>query len=166
MKTITASIHALNNPTRECDLTEKDAENFVQWVYELKDNNFDPGVMFYPRTIMCRAQAGEEPIVYLPLQPVLMFESLAPKPGLSSRQTAMALWKIGEAVDKAALETGFREAYFFTNDEREAQVCALHGWKIAMYDDKQKAWLMKHKISEPKKEESPLPEAKVEASGQ
>jgi hypothetical protein len=132
---------------RQEDLTEQDAEKFCEWVYAMRDkNNFDPGVMWYPRTIMCRAQAGEEPIAYVPLQPVLMYESLAAKPGVSSRQLAMALWKISEAVDKAARVTSFCEAFLITSDENEATVASLHGWKIIMHDPERKTWLLKHRV--------------------
>lgn len=156
MEKITADI------LRQQDLTEQDAEKFCEWVYAMKDkNNFDPAVMWYERTIMCRAQAGEEPIAYLPLQPVLMYESLAPKPGATSRQIAMALWKIGEVVDDAARATGFHEAFFITSDEREATVCSLHGWAIIMHDHERKTWLMKHRIKPTETADSQISDPKV-----
>lgn len=159
MKKITGDV------LRQEDLTEQDAENFVAWVFAQQDkNDFDPSVMYYPRTVMCRALADEEPFLYVPLQPILMYESLASKPGTTSRQTAMGLWKISEAIDKLALETGFREAYFITSDEREATVCSLRGWTIIMHDPERKVWLMKHRVKPKEAGDSQISEPVVETT--
>ena len=81
----------------------------------------------------------------IPLQPVLMFESLVKKPELTKRQTALALWKIGELVESTSAFTGLREAYFITNCEDEANSCAKHGWTICLHDQDKGQWLLKRK---------------------
>ena len=124
MQKITADIAAL------CNVSEADAELFIKWVWALRSKNaFDMKVMTYPRTCMARVQNEEETIMLLPFQPVLMYESLAPKPGLTDRQRALGLWRIGQVVEQAMKDTGLMEAYFLTTDDREAEVCAAHGWE-------------------------------------
>lgn len=124
MKKITADALAVPR------MSEQDKKNFAEWVWQMLHLNlFDMDVIGYPRTIMLRAQADEDPILYCPLQSVLMFESLAPKPGLSPRQEALALWRFGELVDKLALESGHREVYFMCADDRVADICARHGFQ-------------------------------------
>ena len=144
MKKITAEI------LDRTALTPDDTKELFEWSALLREkNNFDPDVLFYPRTVITRAKADEEPIVYVPVHPVLMFESLAPKPGLSLGQTAMALYRIGELTEQVARDAGFGEMYFLTNDEDEMKSASKRGWVVCLYDPEKKTWLMKLRI--PKK---------------
>src|SRR6266702_2624777 len=128
-------------------VTEQDTKELFEWSLALKEkNNFDSDVLFYPRCVVTRAVADGEPIVYLPLHPVIMFESLAPKPGLSKGQIAMALYRIGEAVEQVAQSTGYGEMYFLTNDEDEVKATSRRGWIICLYDSEKKTWLMKRRV--------------------
>lgn len=111
-------------------MSPQDAEKFMDWVFQMRPLNlFDPDVIGYPRTVMLRAESEDEPLLYVPLQSVLMFDSIAPKPGLPARQEALCLARIGEVVDQAAEATGHREVYFFCRDERVADLCAAHGYE-------------------------------------
>jgi hypothetical protein len=128
-------------------LTEQDTKDLFEWSTLLSaKNNFDPEVLFYPRTMIARAKADEEPIVYLPLHPVIMFESLAPMPGLTVRQTAMALYQIGEVMEQVALDTGYGEMFFMTNDADEVKATSRRGWIISLYDPEKGTWLMKRRV--------------------
>jgi len=112
------------------EMSQQDIQIFIDWVWKMRHLNwFDPQVLSYPRTVMCRADNGEEPLLYIPLQSVLMWDAIAPKPGLTPRQEAMCLWQIGEAVNQAMEATGHREAYFFTADDRVADICARHDFE-------------------------------------
>ena len=123
-----------------------DAELFTNWAWQQRENiNLDPGVLAYPRTCMTHARMGEETVAMIPVQPVLMFESLVRKPELTARQTALALWKIGEVVESTAPFTGLREAYFITNCEAEANSCEKHGWIKVLHDAEKGQWLMKRR---------------------
>lgn len=92
-------------------------------------NMFDMDVLSYPRTVMVKASDGEEPLVYMPLQAVLMYDSLAPKPGITPRQEAVCLKKIVDAVDEAARVTGFAETWFICKDDRVADIAVRHGFQ-------------------------------------
>lgn len=134
MQKFSADISAL------CNVSEADAALFIKWVWTLRDKNaFDMKVMTYPRTCMARVQNEEETIMLLPFQPVLMYESLAPKPGLTDRQRALGLWRIGEVVDRAMKDTGMYESFFITTDAQEAETCSHHGWTVAMHDPRKNA---------------------------
>jgi hypothetical protein len=140
MKKITADVMPLYA------VPEEDAKKFIQWVWSARDKvNFDPDTLLYPRSCMTRAQNEEETLMLIPLQPVLMFESMARKPELSDGQSVYCLHKIGQVVESLMEDTGHREAYFLTNDEREAETCSRHGWTKALYDPEKKTWLMKRK---------------------
>jgi hypothetical protein len=139
MKRITADVLPL--PT----LTPQDVQNFVEWVTSI-DNSFDKDVMFYPRTVMLRALSDGVPIVYVPLQPVLMYESLAPRPDLSNLQRAVSLREISATVDAMATHTGHGEGYFMTNSKEEMELVTKRGWKVCLYDPERRTWLLKRKF--------------------
>lgn len=112
------------------EMTEADVENFKEWVWKMRSiNMFDPEVIGYPRAAMAKAENEDGALLYIPLQAVLMFDAIAPKPELTPRQEAMCLWKIGEVVDQAARETEFREVVFFCRDDRVSDICARHGFE-------------------------------------
>jgi hypothetical protein len=141
MKKITAEI------LDRSELTAEDTKDLIEWSVALAHkSNFDPDVLFYHRTVITRAKSGDEPIVYLPLQPVMMFESLAPKPGLSKGHIAMSLYRIGEVVEEAATQMGYGEMYFLTNDEPEMLATSRRGWTVCLYDSEKQTWLMKRKF--------------------
>jgi hypothetical protein len=116
------------------DLAKDDQENFIAWVWAARAiNAFDPKVISYPRTIMLTADkevkgCPTEPILYLPVQPVLMLESLAPKPGISPHEEAAALGRFGELLEQISKETGIQEQYFLCKDDRVADLCVKHGF--------------------------------------
>jgi hypothetical protein len=125
----------------------EDAALFSGWASLQRSNiDLDKSVLSYPRSCMTRALIGSETIAMIPLQPVFMFESLVHKPELTAKQTAMALWRIGETTEQVAALTGHREAYFITNDEAEARSCEKHGWEICLHDQVKQQWLMKRKF--------------------
>src|SRR5437588_430625 len=111
------------NPMTVGEMSEEDRKNFAEWVWASRALNcFDMEVVSYPKTVMVRADAPEGAVLYVPLQSVLLFESLAPKPGISPRMEALALYLIGEKVSEMALHTGHREVYFFCKDDRVAEI--------------------------------------------
>lgn len=110
-------------------MSEQDVKDFMEWVFRIRQiNKFNPIVMSYPRTVMTVAKNEEENLLFIPLQAVLMFDSIAPKPGLSPRQEALCLWRIGQKVDEVMMTTGFRECIFFTSDDSVADICSQHGF--------------------------------------
>jgi hypothetical protein len=111
-------------------MSEQDARDFIEYVWHMRSlNMFDRDVLTYPKTVMLRAKSEDGNQLFIPMQSVLMFDSIAPKPGLSPRHEALALAKIGEVVDQAARDTGTRETYFFCKDDRVADLCARHGYE-------------------------------------
>jgi len=111
------------------DMTKDDIDNFKDWVWKMRHINlFEPKVVSYPRTVMCKAYTDDEALLYMPLQACLMYDSLAPKPDLSPRKEAFCLYKIVEQVDNIARDTGFGETYFICRDSRVSDIAAAHGF--------------------------------------
>jgi hypothetical protein len=111
-------------------MSEEDMKTFIEWAWKARAINcFDPDVIGYPRSIMLAADDNEGPLLYLPVQPVLMLESLAPRPDVSPRKEAMALWKMGEMLEGISKDTGIQEQYFMCKDDRVADICSKHGFE-------------------------------------
>ena len=140
MKRITADVLPL--PA----LSQEDIKNFVEWVTSI-NNNFDRDVMFYPRTVMLRAQSDEKPLIYVPLHPVLMYESLAPSPDATDLQKAVSLREVSALVDGMAADAGYGEGYFLTNSKAEMELVTKRGWKVCLYDRERDTWLLKRKFA-------------------
>lgn len=123
-------------------MSEQDIKDFMAYVWEMKSlNMFDCDVIGYPKTVMLRAKSEDGNQLFIPMQSVLMFDSIAPRPGLSARHEALALAKIGEVVVQAARDTGTKEIYFFCRDDRVADLCARHG-----YDEIKGVRLLRKKV--------------------
>ena len=124
MKKIKAVIKALK------DLSQEDISNFKTWVWRLRTlNMFEPKVLAAPRTVMCKAETEDgEALLYMPLQPVLMYDAIAPKEGLTPRQEAYSLFKINEAVEHMAKSIGYQELYFICRDDTVSDLCVRNGF--------------------------------------
>lgn len=155
MTKVTADIRAL------CLMAEQDVFNFIKWVWKLRwKTQFDPIVLTHPRMTMCTARdADGNPLVYLPLQSALMFDCLAPKPGLTNRMKSYCLWQIGQMAEQVMKDTGNCDAYFYTNDDDLAVSCSKHGW-----EEVKNVRLMRKRIPAPKLPENALPDSNSEAS--
>jgi hypothetical protein len=140
---ITAEVRPL------CSVTEEEAKTFIAWMWECRKRaNFDMAVMSYPRTVMFSAADEQGTTVFLPAQPILMFESLCPRPNASKHEVSYSLWKIGELADSVMRDVGMHESYFLTNDSAEADSTGKHGWIKLLHDAEKNTWLMKRRIPE------------------
>lgn len=125
-----------------------DAKLFIEWMDSVhKERNFDPDTLSYPRSCMSKAGTSDETLMMVPIQPVLFFESMAKKPGLSDMKTAACFFQIGEQLKRVMKDTGHAEAYFLTNSDDEADACERRGWKKVLYDPICKTHLMKLKLN-------------------
>lgn len=148
MKKITAKVLAL------CNVPLKDAENFISWIWQARTINcFDPEVLSYPRSCMTMAEDGDGATLYIPIQPVLMFESIAPRPGISPKREALSLWRIGQKLEEVSRDTGLMEQYFLCKDNRVAEICKQHG-----FTEMEGYRILKKKVTAHKQEESPKAE--------
>ena len=119
------------------DMTEQDKENFVKWSYEYRATNLmDVNVLSYPRTIMLIAEDEDGPILFVTVQPVLLLDSLTPRPETSPRKKALALYKISELLKQVSKDSNIPEEYLFTQDTAYAKTVMRHGGFEELEDHK------------------------------
>lgn len=141
MKKVTADVCEIQHVGLE------DAKNFINWAYLMRDKTqFDIQVMKHPRMCMTRALIDGQPSLYVPIQPVLMFDALTPDPAISNRERVLSMLRISELLEtKIMPDTGMYDAYFYTNDAAQAEISAKNGW-----EEVKGVRLMRKRISAPK----------------
>jgi hypothetical protein len=124
MKKITADVFTVGS------LPKRAWDQLIDWMKRgMPLNMFDPNMLLYPRTVICTAKADDENLLFIPLQPVLMYDAIASAPDITPRQEALALYRIGQVTDRLAKDLGFRETYFFCRDNSVTDLCADHGFE-------------------------------------
>jgi hypothetical protein len=110
---------------------KKDLLNIRDWMLPIAQLNlFDPDIVNYPQTQWLCAYDESGPLLYMPYQPVISMESLAPRPGLSAREEAMALREITKTVAYKAKECRIEEIVFACKDERVIDFAQAHGFEV------------------------------------
>ena len=109
----------------------KDFDKIQEWMLRIVQLNlFDADIANYPQTQWLCAYDESGPLLYMPYQPVISMESLAPRPGLSPREEAMALREITKTVAYKAKECRIEEIVFACKDERVIDFAQTHGFEV------------------------------------
>lgn len=123
----------------------EEAQEFAAWIWRTRElGMFDRDMLGYPRAMMLKACDADGALLYIPLQPVLMYDAIASKPGLNPRQEALSMWRIGELVDQVQKDAGYGESYFVCRDDRVADICLRHG-----FEELKNVRVLKHKAQLP-----------------
>lgn len=134
-------------------LPAEDQKNYIEWVWRDRAINlFDPDALNQTFSAMCVAGTEKNPMIYIPLQPVFIYDAIASQPGITPRQEALCLWRIGQVVDEKMAETGIGETWFVCKDDRVADICSRHG-----FEEVKGVRLMRRKL--PKVAENQIPGA-------
>lgn len=127
LRNIVASIKMISETTAE------EAKQFMEWMWKFRwKTHFTPAVMDHPRMTIMKASDETGDLLYLPLQTCLMFDCLAPRPGLNRAEMSLSFQKINELLEKGMTATGICDAYFYTEDGEFADKVATHkgvGWE-------------------------------------
>src|SRR5208283_4118018 len=102
-------------------IRQNEAQQFLDWsIANIERNNFDPAVGSYQSTIMPVAYDADGPVAYLPIQQLFVLESLAPRPGATDGQIAVALKEIFQFAVTMAHLKNVGEIMFFASDKATA----------------------------------------------
>lgn len=96
----------------------EDAKNYAEWLNaDAKINYVDPKTVMYRSALTAVVEEDGEPVLMQTAHPVLMLEALAPKPGITPKQSARAIWEIFEGFKRVAQSYGIKEIYFASSFE-------------------------------------------------
>lgn len=124
----------------------EEQKQFTEWVWNRRElNMFDPSVIGYPRATMLKASKDGGAILYIPLQPVLMYDAVAAKPEITESEKTDSMLKIGELIDSVQKDLGYAEAYFLCRDDQIAELCLKNG-----FEELKDVRILRHKAEMPK----------------
>jgi hypothetical protein len=96
---------------------QEEAQLYFDWASENPVNGFDPQVALYPSSTTWCAYDKSGPLAYQTLQTPIVLESLAPRPGASKSEIALALKELTQNAITQAHIKGVGEIYFLGTDE-------------------------------------------------
>lgn len=99
---------------------------FFDWGTENAKGNFDPEVARFKSSITWCAYDADGPVVFQTVQRPLMLESLAPRPGATKQQVALAMKELTQnAITQASiLDAG--EVYYLGSDADTDEFATSH----------------------------------------
>lgn len=89
---------------------------FLDWATENERGAFDPQVPLFPSSTTWCAYDKDGPLVFQTTQRPLMLESLAPRPGATKEQVALALKELTQNAITQAHISGAGEIYYLGSD--------------------------------------------------
>lgn len=111
-----------------------DISQLNEWIQNGDRNYFDPDCMTYATTTMLLAH-NDKSVVAMPVQTVLMLESLAVNPAATNHEVAVGLREIVSNLVLQAQQRGIGELYFLGTNEDTNQFAKRHEftelpWKV------------------------------------
>lgn len=108
----------------------KDAQNYNDWLKASSHVNLiEPEVYSEPTCITLAAEINEEPVLMTSFRLVMCVEALAPRPGLSPRDEALALREMWAGLRRVAAASGIKELVFQCADPRLQKFISKRGFK-------------------------------------
>lgn len=105
----------------------------IEWLEATPE--FDRNILSYPTTrVLC--SYNSKPVAYLPMQNVLMLETLAVDPGTDLLQAAQAARDLVKGAEVVASSNNMKEIYFLCTNDDVTTMATNHGfevleWKVA-----------------------------------
>lgn len=95
---------------------QTEGQLYFDWANENIVNEFDPEVAKFPSSFTWCAYDKDGPLAYQTVQQPFMLESLAPRPGSTKQQIAIALKELTQNVITQASLKGIGEIYYLGAD--------------------------------------------------
>lgn len=107
----------------------KDAELFLKYEAETKNNLWDPAAGLYPSSFTLCTENEQGVVMFLPVQPMLMLESLAIRPESDPKDVAFSLRKLIDQLVDTAKKLGMGEIAFVCKDSATEKFAEHHGFE-------------------------------------
>ena len=105
-------------------------QQMLDWLRDTRDGElFDHNVLDHESTFVLSAFRQSGRIAYLPVQQPLMMENLIFCPGLTERETALAIRHLADHTIEEAYRRGAGEVYFLCRDASTCQFAERHGFR-------------------------------------
>jgi hypothetical protein len=110
-------------------------QEMLDWAVAGDDNYFDPEVLSYPTTRTLLLHTDTKNILYMPVQRVMMLESLAINPKAEKHEVAASIRTAITSLILSAQNDGIGELYFLGTNEKTNEFARRHNleemkWKV------------------------------------
>lgn len=112
--------------------SKEEGPQLVEWLHANRaKNHYDPAILGCGATRVMAVDRGEETLCYLPLQTVIMSDSLAPNPRKSVLEIARAMKEFVWQMVRMAKQAGIGEIYFLCDpkDTATLNLAKRHGYE-------------------------------------
>ena len=105
-------------------ITANEGQLFFDWAKENPHGEFDPQVPMFPSSTTWCAYDKDGPLVFQTVQRPLMLETLAPRPGATKEQVALAMKELTQNAITLAHSQGAGELYFLSTEPGKDNMAA------------------------------------------
>lgn len=109
----------------------------LAWLLRIQEKSgLDMDVLDYPATAMLCAyeKVSRRPLLYVPIQKVMMLDALGPNPECSEIELAHALAKVIETTHYESYKAGMGEVYFPCADQSVIDLAKRHHFQLMDYE--------------------------------
>lgn len=121
----------LNMMVRKADPTKEPVKECL--AANSRRNAFDADVLDYPLTTTLAAHSNGTTYAYMPVNPVLMLESIGITNGHTPQEQANAVMELTKAAATLGHVNGYRELMFLASDEVTARGAKMMGFEELPY---------------------------------
>ena len=107
-------------------IKENEGRLFLDWATENSHGEFDPQVPLFPSSTTWCAYDKDGPLVFQTIQRPLMLETLAPRPGATKEQVALAMKELTQNAITTAHVLGAGEIYYLGSDDGTDALATNH----------------------------------------
>jgi len=106
----------------------EDEQKLIEWMENGDNNYFDPECLAYPATARLMAH-NDKALVAMPVQSVLLLESLGVNPEATKHEVAVGLNMMVQSLVTIAQTKGIGEIYFLATNEKTNEFAKKHGFE-------------------------------------
>lgn len=126
--------------------TAQDIAKLDERLRNTPDNLFDADILTYPDKVKFYCARNGRPLVFLPVQNVLMLESLGVEPDATELEVAKSIEVLMKYIVGKSLDLAYNELYFLCRNPRVSLCAQRHGFETVMSDEKLQVTLFRLKV--------------------
>jgi hypothetical protein len=105
-----------------------DASNMAEWVMSTPSNGFVSEIATDPNLYTLAIEGERGPVIYVPLRPAIIIESVAVRPNITAKEYITALLEAKSATEEIARQHGIREIYTSSSYPPMYKTLCRHGY--------------------------------------
>ena len=105
-----------------------DADNMAEWVMSTPNNGFSSEIARDPNLYTFAIEDEDGPLIYVPVRPAIIIESVAVRPNITAKKYIRALKAAKTATEEMARQYDIREIYTSSGYPPMYKTLCRHGY--------------------------------------